>query len=121
LRIVRKRIVDRENWRSQFVVEVIQNHGKNESGTAGFASRAVVFTVFFFFRIVTARFRRSIFFSTTVRIIRLRFTTRTLSQLNIKILLRKYKNSQTENHHYQLQFSNHRFAKLRNLHKPQKN
>lgn len=57
LRIVRILIFDLENWRSQFVVEVIQNNRKHESGTAGFASRAIVFAVFFFLGVVTARLR----------------------------------------------------------------
>lgn len=52
LRIIRKLIVDCKNWCFQFVLEVIQNNRKNKSGTAGFASRAIVFTITFFFGIV---------------------------------------------------------------------
>jgi hypothetical protein len=108
-------IVDFENRRSQFVVKVIQNNRKHESGTAGFASRAIVFAVFFFFGIVMARVRFFLFLFAAVGTLCLRFTTRTLGNLRIKILLWKYKNSQTENHTEKLQFSQHRFAKLGNL------
>ena len=96
--IIRKLIVECENWCSQFVVEIIQNNRKNESRTAGFASGAIIFAVFFFFGIVMTRIWFFLFFFATIRIWFLSFTTRTLSQLNIKILLWKYKNPQTENH-----------------------
>jgi len=57
-------------------------------------------------------------FFAAIRTLSLYFTTRTLSNLRIEILLWKYKNPQTENHKKKLQFSQHRFAKLGNKNYP---
>jgi len=120
LRAIRIRIVDFENRRFQFIVEMIQNHRKHKSGTAGFASRAIVFAVFFFFGVVMAGIRFVFVFFAAIGTAFLSLATRTLSHLHIEVLLREHKNPQTENHKKKLQFSQHRFAKLGNLYEPQK-